>query len=298
MSRYEVTRLIRSAIRLGEDVEINGIRFHPVVPFQGDQVVVSKTIEGQGFREASKLFDEHLLPVVDAVTVMSGSPLDPVGASTLITKSRSKYVYLRATKRRSSGQMTIVPAYHHDLLDRSTRAAALLVQNPQLRGAAYYLRRAALAESLLAATFHTLQAADALASVGRRVVDQRRLRGLMGDELYVYFRTEDPVSRDTRRHALAHGRLIDEEGLPARTDELQMRVVKELRQELGGTGVLAYSPVRGFAIFETFTRFLEPIERLPELPDLVDAATEGVIHSQTDPRLVGTEVSRRLWRRW
>jgi hypothetical protein len=79
MSRYEVTRLIRSAIRLGEDVKINGIRFHPVVPFQGDQVVVSKTIEGQGFREASKLFDEHLLPVVDAMTVMSGSPLDPVG---------------------------------------------------------------------------------------------------------------------------------------------------------------------------------------------------------------------------
>jgi len=64
----EVTRLIRSAIRLGEDVEINGIRFHPIVPFQGDQVVVSKAIEAQGFRKASKLFDEHLLPVVDAVT--------------------------------------------------------------------------------------------------------------------------------------------------------------------------------------------------------------------------------------
>ena len=117
------------------------------------------------------------------------------------------------------------------------------MQNPQLRGAAYYLRRAALAESLLAATFHTLQAADALASVGRRV-DQRRLRGLMGDELYVYFRTEDPVSRDTRRHALAHGRLIDEEGLPARTDELQERVVTSCARNLV---VPAYSHTAPFA---------------------------------------------------
>ena len=296
MSKYEVTRLIRSAIRLGEDVEINGIRFHPIVPFQGDQVVVSKAIEAQGFRKASKLFDEHLLPVVDAVTVMSGSPLDPVGASTLITKSRSKYVYLRAMKRRPSGQMTVSPQYHQDLLERFTRAAGLLTHDPQLRGAAYYLRRAALSESLLAATFHTLQAADALATVGRKI-DQKRLRKVMGSELYVYFRTEDPVSRDTRRHALAHGRLIDEEGLPRRTDELQERVVHKLRQALGGINEKAFTPVRGFVGFDTFTLFLEPIGRLPELPALVEAATEGVIHSQTNPRLVGTEVSQRLWRR-
>jgi hypothetical protein len=278
MSRYEVTRLIRSAIRLGEDVEINGIRFHPIVPFQGDQVVVSKTVEAQAFREASKLFDEHLLPVVDAVTVMSGSPLDPVGASTLIMKSRSKYVYLRAMQRRPSGQMTVSPQIHHDLLERSTRAANLLTQNPELRGAAYYLRRAALADSLLAGTFHTLQAAEALASVKRRT-DHRLLRKLMGDELYEYFRTEDPASGDTRRHALAHGRLIDEEGLPARTDELQKRVVDKLRQALGGSNEQAYTPVRGFVGFDTFTLFLEPIGQLPKLPDLVEAAIEGRIHS-------------------
>jgi hypothetical protein len=214
----------------------------------------------------------------------------------LITKSRSKYVYLRAMKRRPSGQMTVSPQYHQDLLERFTRAAGLLTHDPQLRGAAYYLRRAALSESLLAATFHTLQAADALATVGRKI-DQKRLRKVMGSELYVYFRTEDPVSRDTRRHALAHGRLIDEEGLPRRTDELQERVVHKLRQALGGINEKAFTPVRGFVGFDTFTLFLEPIGRLPELPALVEAATEGVIHSQTNPRLVGTEVSQRLWRR-
>jgi hypothetical protein len=297
MSRYEVSRLIRSAISLGEETEIDGIRFHPVAPFRSGQVVVSETIEADAYRDASKLFDQHLLPVVDAVTVMTGAVLVPLGASTLIKKRRSKYVYLHAVERRPAGHMSVWPPYHQDLLDRSARAAARLAHSPYRRYAAYYLRQAALAESLLTATFHTLQAAEASATV-RRSTNHRRLRDLMGNELYGYFYKRDPVLGDNRRNALAHGRLIDEEGLGRRTTELQQQILDDLRDSLGGTNAKAFGAVRGFVVFDTHVLFLEPTNPLPELPALVDAAVKTNLHSASDPRLVGSEISRRLWRRW
>jgi hypothetical protein len=297
MSRYEVSRVIRSGIRLGEEIEIGGIRFRPVTPFRSDDVVVSETIEADAFRDASKLFDQHLLPLVDAVTVMTGAPLAPLGASTLIRKMRSKYVYLHAVERRPGGHMTVHPSFHKELLDRSANAAAQLSHAPNLRSAAYYLRRAALAESVLTATFQALQAAEALSTVGR-TTNRSHLRTLMGDELYGYFYTRDPVLRDNRRNALAHGRLVDEEGLSKRTTELQERLLGDLRNSLGGTDTRAFRPVHGFVVFEPHILFLEPIDPLPQLPDLVDAAIRGNLHSASDPRWVGGEVSQRLWRRW
>jgi hypothetical protein len=232
----------------------------------------------------------------DAVTVMSGSPLDPVAASTLIRKRRSKYIYLRALWRVPSGQMTVALPFHRDLIDRATRAADQLAGDSRLRSAAYFLRRPALADNIIASVWHSLQAAEALATHGRRV-DQRRLRGLMGDELYAFFRTDDPVLQDDRRHALAHGRLIAEEGLITKNTELQERVVAELRQTLGGAGAQAFTPVRGFQVFDSLTVFLEPISEPPNLPVLVTAAVEGAIHPHSDPRLVDTATARRLWRR-
>jgi len=297
MPSYEVTRVIRSAVRLAEGCEIDGIRFHPVVPFVSEQMLVSETIEADSYRDASKLFDQHLLPVVDAVTVMTGTALAPLGGSTLIQKRRSKYVYLHAVRRRPAAHLTVVPAFHGKLLDRSARAAARLVKDPQRRYAAYYLRQAALAENVVTATFHALQAAEASVTVGR-TTDRRRLRNLIGDELHHYFYTRDSVLGDNRRNALAHGRLIDEEGLRERTTKLQERLLEDLRDYLGGTEALTFSPVRGFVTFEPLGLFLEPIDQLPDLPALIDAAVKGDFHSASDPRWVGGEVSRRLRRRW
>jgi hypothetical protein len=182
-----------------------------------------------------------LLPVVDAVTVMSGSPLDPVGASTLITKSRSKYVYLRAMKRRSSGRRSC---------RRITTTYSTVRPEPRPSGAESPAERCGLPPSTSGSGREPSRGDIPYPAGGRRVGFRRTPGGSTsaertdGRRAVRVLRTEDPVSRDTRRHALAHGRLIDEEGLPARTDELQERVVNELRQDLV---VPAYSHTAPFA---------------------------------------------------
>ncbi len=164
MPRYEVSRLIQSRVSLGDDVVIEGVRFHPVVPFRSGEVIVSETIEADAYRVASKLFDQHLLPVVEAVTVMTGAALVPLGASTLVSKERSKYIYLHAVRRREAAHLTVAPPFHDDLLARSAKAAAVLVRTPNLRDAAYFLRQAALTDSVVTATFHNTP--SGLVSVG------------------------------------------------------------------------------------------------------------------------------------
>jgi hypothetical protein len=109
LSTYTITRLIRAALRLGDACEVDGIRLEPIVPFISDQALVSETIRATSYREASNLFDRHLLPAVDAMTVVTGAALVPLGGSTLIEKSRSKYVYLHAVQRGLSPHLTLDP---------------------------------------------------------------------------------------------------------------------------------------------------------------------------------------------
>jgi hypothetical protein len=119
MSTYEVTRHIRSVVNLGEACEIHGIRFQPVVPFQSEHgVLVSEGIQGDSFRQASDQFDRHLLPVVDALTMVTGAALSPLGGSTLIRKTRSKYIYVHAVGRRRAAHLTL---YRKDLIDNWVR---------------------------------------------------------------------------------------------------------------------------------------------------------------------------------
>jgi hypothetical protein len=294
LSRYTITRLIRLAIHLGDACEIDGIRFEPIEPFRSEEALVSETVEASRYREASKLFDRHLLPVVDAVTVVTGAALAPLGGSTLIEKARSKYVYLHAVRRRPSGSLTMVPQFHGDLIDRSSSAAKHLRANDSLRHAAYYLRQAALAESILTSTFHSLQAAEALAG---RTGKHKRLKQVMGEPLYRFFYTPDSGASETRRNALAHGRLIEEDGLTPRTTELQETLLSQVRDEFGGKGEPSFTPVRGFVTWEPMGLFLEPLSELPPLKKLSEAAHDQ-IHSASDPRLVGTTVSKRLFRTW
>jgi hypothetical protein len=297
MSTYKITRLIRSAVRLTEPCEINGILFDPGIPFRSEYVRVSETLSAASYRDASKLFDRHLLPVVDAVTVVTGAALAPLGGSTLIQKRRSKYVYLHAVGRGPAGYVTLAPSHHTDMIKRLAKAATHLVAHPQPRYAAYYLRQAALAEHVVTGTFHTLQAAEALSVKGRKT-SRTRLRDLMGDELFGYFYERDPLLGETRRNALAHGRLIDEQGLQPVTTKLQERLLREVRGYYEDSVTPALSPIHGFVLFEPVGLFLEPIGALPDLPGLIDTALDHKLHSASDPRWVGVEVSRRLWRRW
>lgn len=115
MSTYEVTRHIRSVVNLGEACDIHGIRFQPVVPFQSEHgVLVSEGIQGDSFRQASDQFDRHLLPMVDALTMVTGAALSPLRGSTLIRKTRSKYIYVHAVRRRRAAHLTL---YRKDLID-------------------------------------------------------------------------------------------------------------------------------------------------------------------------------------
>jgi hypothetical protein len=298
MSTYKITRIIRAAIHLGEACEVDGVRFEPVVPFQSDQILVSEEIQSDSYLNASSLFDTHLLPVVDATTVVTGAAFAPGGGSTLIEKARSKYVYLHAVRRRSSAHLTVVPTHHTDLIARSSLAARHLATHSQSRHAAYYLRQSALAENLLTSTFHALQAAEALSGgVGR--TNQTTLKAVMGDAAYTFFYIQDPLLGEKRRNALAHGRLIEEAGLGEVTKKLQERLLERVRQNVGGSpGFPALAPVRGFVTFEPIGLFLEPLGELPALADLVDAAIGNGLHSASDPRWIGGPHSRRLARRW
>jgi hypothetical protein len=298
MSAYKITRLIRSAIWLGEACEVDGLRFERVEPFMSDRLLVSETVRADSYRDASTLFDGHLLPVVDAMTVVTGAAINPGGGSTLIEKVRSKYVYLHAVGRRPSAHLTVVPTYHTDLIERSAKAAAHFMAHASSRHAAYYLRQAALAKNLLTSTFHTLQAAEALGGRSGRMTNRDGLRRVMGNAQYRFFYEPDAVLGENRRNALAHGRLIEEEGLTRMTGELQERLLGSVRDDLGGKAEPSFTPIRGFITFEPIGLFLERVSKLPALPDLVDAASKSQLHTASDPRWVGTSVSRRLFRQW
>jgi hypothetical protein len=124
--------------------------------------------------------------------------------------------------------------------------------------------------------------------------DRDRLRAVIGEDNFRFFYTKDPVIGESRRNALAHGRLIDETGLVRRIAELQDRLLGEVRNNVGGTGPLAFSPVRGFRTFEPFAMFLEPLSALPSLPSLTATAFDHGFHSASDPKWVGVAVNRRL----
>lgn len=298
MANYKVTRLIRSQVRLVEGCTIDGIRFDPVAGLTSPQMLVSESMQAESYRDASKLFDRHLLPVVDAVSLVTGAALAPLGASTLIQKTRSPYVFVHAVRRRRSAHLTVAPSFHANLLDDCARVARRLAGNTHARYASNYLRQAALAEDLTASTFHTLQAAEALSSSPSNRTDHKRLRQLMGDELHEYFYCRDPVLGEKRRNALAHGRMIAEEGLGVRTKNLQERLLRETRQNVRSTATPSFSPLTGFVWYEPIGLFLKPIGDLPDTPTLFDLAMERHLHSASDPRWVGIDTQRRLQRRW
>jgi hypothetical protein len=262
MSTYKISRIIQSAIWLSETCEVDGIRFEPVVPLESDQLLVSETIRADSYRDASSQFDRHLLTVVDAITVVMGAALAPLGGSTLIEKTRSKYIYLHAVIRRASGHLTLIPSHHGELIGESSTATGRLIAHAPLRHAAHYLRQAAVAENVRTSTFQTLQAAEALCGRGGRT-DYSALKAAIGEEAYQFFYVKDPLLGEKRRAALAHGRLIEEEGLVRVTSKLQERLLEALRKDVGGGGFPALSPVHGFATFEATGRFLEPLSELP-----------------------------------
>jgi hypothetical protein len=299
MSDYKVTRLIKSALKLGGSCEIDGVLFDPIEPFRAEEgLLVSGQVRTIGFREAIASFDRHLLVVADTVTVVTGAIVHPAAGSTLVQKTRSKYALIIAVKRRPSASLTLVPGhYHQELLDASSDTAALLASDSRLRDAAHFLRQAASTENLTTATFHTLQAAEAMTRKGHRK-SEKQLRTLLGSDLYEHFFTRDALLGRSRRTALAHGYRIEEEGLQKRAKEMQERLLAEFRKKVSAVVDPTFSPVRGFVTFETFTLFFEPISKPPNLPALVDGVEDPTFYSQSDPRLVGSETSRRLWRTW
>lgn len=91
--------------------------------------------------------------------------------------------------------------------------------------------------------------------------------------------------------------MIEESGLVRRAVALQERLLEEIRNEIGETPALtALSPVLGFVTFDPVVLFLEPLGDVPDLPTLVERAMN--LHSGSDPRWVGSQVTRRLYRRW
>jgi hypothetical protein len=248
---------------------------------------------------ALDLFNRHLLIVADAVTVVTGAVVYPGGGSTLVEKRRSKYVLLIAVRRREAALLTVNPGTYNDhLLESSSETAGLLSTDSRMRDAAHFLRQAATTENLTTATHHTLQAAETMTRKGHKK-SQKELRALLGSELYEYFFTKEPTLGRSRRTALAHGYRIEEEGLQSRAKEMQELLLAEFRKSINAAVDSTFSPARGFVTFETFTLFFEPISKPLNLPALVDGVEDPSSYSQSDnPRLVGSERSRRLWRRW
>jgi hypothetical protein len=214
MSTYTVTRLIRSGLNLGESCEIAGIAFDPIEPFRAEEgLLVSGQVQTVGFRDAIASFDRHLLVVADAVTVVTGALVHPGAGSTLVQKTRSKYALLIAVKPRRSASMTLIPDYYNqELVDTASDTAALLASDSRMRDAAHFLRQAASTENLTTATFHTLQAAEAMTRKGHKK-SQKELRALLGSDLYEYFFTREVLLGRSRRTAFAHGYRIEEAGL-------------------------------------------------------------------------------------
>jgi hypothetical protein len=80
---------------------------------------------------------------------------------------------------------------------------------------------------------------------------------------------------------------------------MQERLLAEFRKKVSAVVDPTFSPVRGFVTFETLTLFFEPISKPLNLPALVHGVEDPSFYSQSpDPRLVGSETSRRLWRTW
>ena len=77
-----------------------------------------------------------------------------------------------------------------------------------------------------------------------------------------------------------------------------LQLLAEFRKSINAVADPTFSPVRGFVTFETFTLFFEPISKPLNLPALVDGVEDPSFYAQSDPRLVGSETSRRLWRTW
>lgn len=125
-------------------------------------MLVSESIEADRCWDASKRFDEHLLTVADAISVVLGAAVVPRGASTLIEKRRSKYIFINAVNRREAASMTIVPGHHDHILRDAADAAVVLASDQDQRSAAHYLRQAGTTDVLTTGVFHLLQAAEAL----------------------------------------------------------------------------------------------------------------------------------------
>ena len=151
----------------------------------------------------------------------------------------------------------------------------------------------------MTATFSALQAAEALATPkGKTHTDNASRRRLLGEDLDDFFYKKDPVIRDSRRNALAHGRLTSTEDLATRTNELNMLLIAVVRGAGNESPETSVTPMRGFVTFETVGLFLEPKGDLPGIRELTVAAHDGLINSHSDPSWVGTAKERLLRRTW
>jgi hypothetical protein len=299
MPTYTVTRLLQSAIHFSSPGEIDEIVFRHPDPSPSDEVLVSQSLVAANYQEAVYLFDEHLLQVVDAISMVGGAALRLLGGSTLVEKKRGKYLFLWAVKRRPSANLTVWPGFNTHLLDDAAMVAGKFRRDSPCRSASHYLRQAALAENLMTSTFHLLQAVEVLSTPpGRTRTNHALARNLMGDDLYEFFYEVDPVLGEVRRNALAHGRLIADVGLAPRHQELATLLLSMLREHFGVSTHSAFSPLRGFFTYEPIGLFLEPVGPVPSLPELVAMATEAQFHSLSDPRWVYGAKALRLRREW
>lgn len=271
MNRYVIQQKVKSIANLGIEFQSGGYTFtafDPKNPFGSEQWLATKEIQAETYQDASLTFRLDLIPILDALSVLTQCSFSVIAMSFLIRRlndnaSNSFYLYV-AQDRKTVG----MPFWEKEQLADLERL--LKIEN---KVALHYLRESNNSSTAKTRLAMLVSAAEALAGqkqktrecpdCGRKETfstsNRELLADILGKEAYERLYLKDGGAL---RHKLAHGSVVPDKDIVEVLPMVYERIILDYLPKLCGVTTLhkIVAAPRTFTSFDHGGLFVRPVD--------------------------------------
>jgi hypothetical protein len=295
MNTYLIQQKVKAIANLGTEFERAGYRFKAFDaknPFGGEQWLAEKDVEGQCYQDASLAFRLGLIPILDALSVLTQCSFSFAAMSYLVRRlndNESGVFYLYVAQDRKTVGMPLWDKEQLADLDRLLRF--------DNKVALHYLRESNNSSTAKTRLAMLVFAAEALAGQKEKArtcpdcgrvetfstSNRELLAELLGKEAYDRLYIKDSGAL---RHKLVHGSVVPDKDIVEVVPLVYEKVILEYLPNLCGlqsVRKIAAAP-RSFTSFDHGGLFVRPLEKSTvELPVAEQFWNRPSVLEPTDP---------------
>lgn len=239
MNRYLIQQKIKTVATLWDKIPYSGFTFEPFylqIPAYSKDLLVTKEIEAKDYSEAIKSFQHELIPIIDALAVISQCSFSMLATSFLVFRltNPEEYAFIYFVKGRETTGMSLLNSDFADL-DKLIK-----IEN---KAALFYFRQSINAETAETRLGMLIIAAEALAGATQSskecpyckaklssypITDRDKLKEIFGEELYKKLYEK---GGGALRHKMFHGQKLTDDDIKENIGPVYDRILTFLKEQ-------------------------------------------------------------------